>query len=79
MNYPDKEGVWRCHPSDDDFFDFDVYPMPNGELCAWCDEVNRRDVDHTEYWDTDEFLGHIPVHFLKQDGEFIFLKERIHP
>lgn len=75
MDYPDREGFWRCDDLDGEFYEFDVYPIPNGMLCAWCDEVNRSDISYTECWTTDEWLGHIPVHFLKGDGDFTFLKE----
>ena len=74
--YPDREGRWRMSsPSyttclgyfvDAETFDFDVYPLDPacGILCAWCDEVGLRDIALTQFWDSDEWLGHIPVHFL---------------
>jgi hypothetical protein len=49
---PDRVGVWRLTDRDGEVFEFDVYELPTGHLCAWCEEVGLSG---------GTGLGHVPV------------------
>lgn len=74
---PDKEGVWRIdydEPCNDKpgigytdsrpvSIELDVYALDpcDGILCIWVDDIGGCLTGPSDFWDTDEWLGHIPV------------------
>ncbi len=54
------------YPISAEDFEFDVYPLEpvGGVLCVWCEDVGKGDIAETTHWDTDEWVGYIPVHYL---------------
>jgi hypothetical protein len=73
---PDKPGQWRLVKPNGETIEFDAYYLPTGHLCAWCDEVGiAGGIDQSLCWDTDQYVGHVPVSCMESWGKFIFLGE----
>jgi hypothetical protein len=74
---PDREGVWRIDydepcawesgigytSSRPVTIELDVYALDpcDGILCIWSDDIGGCLSGPSDVWDTDEWLGHIPV------------------
>ena len=63
MALPDQDGPWYYKPLD---LDVDVYYLPTGHLCVWCEDVGLGDVGITQ-WSDEQWVGHIPVDRLDDD------------
>lgn len=72
MSVPDRAGLWRLTDHSGEVIEFDVYPLPNGMLCGWCEDLGL-DLSVSEFWDTDEWLGHVPVVLMREYGRFEFI------
>ena len=73
---PDQPGQWRLVKPDGETIEFDTYHLPTGHLCAWCDEVGiAGGIDSSLFWDTDEWVGHVPASCMIGWGTFSFLGE----
>lgn len=68
---PDREGVWRLTDRNGEVFEDEVYRLPNGTLCVWGSDFGQVGICTTEVWETDEWLGHIPVSCLGGYWEFV--------
>jgi len=85
--YPDREGRWRMqspggvtlggHLIAPEDVEFDVYPLEpvcGSPLCVWAEEVGIIGLTTSAVWDTDEWLGHVPVWCLADSSRtFTFL------
>ena len=71
---PDRVGVWRLTERDGEVSEIEVYELPTGELCAWCEDVGLSGgIDESLCWGTDEWVGHIPVRMMQNYGSFEFI------
>ena len=67
--FPDSTGWWKCKCKENtESYKCEIYKLPDGQLCAWLEDCNRSDLNHPHVWTDDEWLGHIPVHCLEDDG-----------
>jgi len=74
VSIPDRIGVWRLTLHDGEVLEFDVYELPTGHLCAWCVDVGLSGgIDDSLVWDTDEWVGHVPVCVMDTWGIFDFV------
>ena len=50
--------------------EFDVYPLEpvGGRLCVWAEEIGMFLDGPSQVWDSDEWLGHLPVILLPFDA-----------
>lgn len=57
---PNSPGIWEA----EDGTQIDVYPLEpvNNILCVWAGDVGIN-LNTTDVWSTDEWLGHIPVDY----------------
>lgn len=70
---PDRVGVWRLTDHNGETTDFDVYKLPTGHLCAWCEDVDVTIDGDSIIWDSDEWVGHVPVECMVDYGTFKFV------
>jgi hypothetical protein len=52
------------YPISLEYEEFDVYPLEpvcGAPLCVWAEEAGIIGLTTSEVWDTDEWLGHVPV------------------
>jgi hypothetical protein len=58
ITIPNSPGIWEAENG----FRIDVYPLEpvDNILCVWCQDVGIN-LDTSDIWSTDEWLGHIPV------------------
>jgi len=70
---PDRVGVWRLTDQHGEITDFDVYELPTGDLCAWCEDVDAEISGESAVWDNDEWIGHVPVSCMSEYGKFEFV------
>ena len=48
--------------------DVDVYLLPTGHLCVWCEDVGISGIGETR-WSDHQWLGHIPVEWFDDDPD----------
>jgi len=84
MNLPNKAGTWQISYEEYDKYsettesltvELEVYPLePCGNiLCFWAADLGIF-LDTSDFWDTDEWLGHIPVELLRlPNAKYTFL------
>jgi hypothetical protein len=53
-------GLWQHNTSGEILEVYELEPAGN-VLCVWWKDVGQP-VDTTDFWSSDEWLGHIPVH-----------------
>lgn len=72
LQYPDRAGVWRIDQTGDEL---EVYPLDpmGGMLCIWGPEVGYMGGE-SDIWDSDEWIGHIPVHRYQVGVTWTFVK-----
>jgi len=61
------EGIYNVVLANGDTYEnVDVYPLPNGILCVWGDEIGEGP-DYEWCWES-EWHGHIPVGVIEDGG-----------
>jgi hypothetical protein len=72
VSLPTYAGVWRNERTTEEI---DVYPLVpvNSILCLWGPDIGYQG-DSSDIWDTDEFIGHIPVHRYEEGSSWTFVR-----
>lgn len=72
--HPIKEGLYHLkHWNGFEYneLEVEVYELPNSTLCVWAEELGIH-LDWTMHWNTDEWLGHLPISTI--EGTWFFIK-----
>jgi hypothetical protein len=68
---PDAVGEWELTRHDGEVISFETYELPTGQLVAWCEECGLSGgIDHSLFWNDDEWVGHVPVCLMSDWGDF---------
>lgn len=69
---PDSSGIWE---SVEDGTQIEVYPLEpvNNILCVWAGDVGIN-LNTSDVWSTDEWLGHIPVDYFVSETRKLWRK-----